>query len=325
MRFIANQSNLSREEADNLLLSPKNKIAVDIETVSLDNPLPLGIGIAVSPELGFYFFNPRDKMLGEVFNSASVVITHNAKFDLPLLTKLGYTINNYEDTKMIAYSAGILDNSLEALSESILYKPCPSVTSQWKKKDQGNIAIDHVKMGQICIIHACNTFALEQMLPKTRLYHDIDKPCIKLLIEMERWGLLIDQYRLTLVEQQTIDRTAPMGRELLEELGVKNLASNPQVAKALKSKGIKGVRKTKSAADSVSEESLKPLNLPLTNKLLKWRSLIKTLTTYVPAFRGVDRMGRIHTRFGYTNTGRWSSSAPNLQNVTRDKKFSEEE
>lgn len=324
MRFIANQANLGREEVDKILLSPKDKISVDIETVSIELPLPLGIGIAVSDSLGFYFFNTRDSMLRDIFTTTSCVITHNAKFDVPLLRGLGYDCNNYEDTKMIAYSAGILDNSLEELSSSLLHRECPSVTDQWRKPNQGNIAIDHVKMGQICIIHACNTFALEQRLIKTDLYKAIDKPCIELLIEMEYWGVLVDQYRLTLVEQQTVNKVLPMEKGLLEELGVQNLNSDPQVATALRAKGIIGTRKTRGGKDSVSEESLKPLNLPLTNNILKYRSLMKTLTTYVPALRKIDYTGRVHTRFGHTNTGRWSSSHPNLQNLTRDGKFVDE-
>jgi len=325
MRFLSNQPQLSREESERLLTSHKAKIAVDIETVSLDNTLPLGIGVAISPEVGFYFFNVRDPMLVEVFNSTETVIFQNCKFDIPLLRGLGYTIRAYEDTKMIAYSAGILENSLEELSRSILGRDCPSVTDQWRKPNQGNIGIDHLKMGGICITHACNTFALEQTLPKTELYRTIDKPCVELLMEMEHWGLLIDQYRLTQVEQSVIERTSPMEKELLEELGVENLFSNPQVAEALRTKGIVGTRKTKGAKDSVSEESLKPLNLPVTNKLLKWRSLMKNITTYIPAFRKVDYTGRLHTKFGYTNTGRWSSSEPNHQNITRDSKFDLEE
>lgn len=324
MRFIANQNNISREEAERLLLSPKSKIAVDVETVSLENPLPLGIGIAVSDSLGFYFFNVRDEMLKGVFNTTKTLVFHNAKFDIPLLRSLELAIGGYEDTKMIAYSAGILDNSLEALSLSILHRNCPSVTDQWRKPNQGNIAIDHVRMGQTCIIHACNTFALEQRLPKTELYKTIDKPCVELLIEMEHWGLLIDQFGLTKVEQATMNRVLPIEAELKEELEVENLNSNPQVAAALRTKGIIGTRKTKSDKDSVSEESLKPLDLPLTNSLLKYRSLMKTLTTYVPALRKVGYTGRVHTRFGFTNTGRWSSSHPNLQNLTRDEKFTEE-
>jgi len=48
---------------------------------------------------------------------------------------------------------------------------------------------------------------------------------------------------------------------------------------------------------------------------------MKNVSTYIPAFRKVDYQGRIHTRFGFTNTGRWSSSSPNLQNLTRNEKY----
>ena len=324
MRFIVNKSNLSMEQAEELLLSPKDKVSVDVETVSLNNQLPLGIAIGISGEVGYYFFNPRDELLKRVIDQTPVILFQNAKFDIPILQQLDYTIQSYEDTKLVAYSAGILDNSLEDLSFSILHKGCPSVTSQWKKKDQGNIAIDHVKMGGMSIIHACNTYALWDKLPKTPLYYDIDKPCIDLLMEMERWGLLIDQYKLTEVEQTSITKANQMEQELKEELGDINLASNPQIVKALQARGILGTRKTKGGKASVSEESLKPLNHPLANKLLDYRSEMKTLTTYVPSFRSPDATGRIHTRFGYTDTGRWTSSAPNLQNITRDEKFTEE-
>jgi len=323
MRFITNQD-ITREQAEELLRTPRERVAVDIETVSLVNTMPLGIAVAVSPDFGFYFFNSRDEMLREMVESTPTILTHNAAFDIPILGKLGIKLGNYEDTMLLAYSAGILDKSLADLSFSILHRNCPSVTSQWKKKDQGNIAIDHVKMGGMCIIHACNTYALWDKLPKTQLYKEIDRPCIDLVMEMEKWGLLIDQVMLTEVEQATVVKANQMELELKAELGDVNLASNPQVVVALQAKGILGTRKTKAGADSVSEESLRPLNHPIANLLLDWRSKMKTLTTYVPALRAVDSGGRVHTSFGYTNTGRWSSRQPNLQNLTRDEKFQDE-
>ena len=325
MRFIVNDTSLSREQAEELLRRPRDRIALDIECVSLVNTMPLGIAVAVDGEVGYYFFNPRDPVLKEVIEQTPTVLMHNAAFDMPILGGLGIKIQDYEDTMLQAYAGGILEKSLADLSFSILGKECPSVTSQWKKKDQGNIAIDHVKMGGMCITHACNTYALWDKLPKTQLYTDIDRPSIDLVVEMEKWGLLIDQVALTEVEQETVVKANKMEEELREELGNINLASNPQVVVALQAKGIIGTRKTKGGAASVSEESLKPLNHPTTNLLLRYRSLMKTLTTYVPAFRSVDSKGRIHTKFGYTDTGRWSSSGPNLQNTTRDSKFTEEE
>ena len=329
MRFITNFE-CTREQVGEILQAPRDRIALDIETVSLENTLPLGIGIAVDGNRGFYFFNPKDKMLKEVVESTPTILTHNAAFDIPILDKLGIEVQNYEDTMLQAYAGGILEKSLAALSESILGRDCPSITEQWegrtaKQKEMGNIAIDHVKMGGMCIIHACNTYALWDALPKTQLYRDIDRPSIDLVLEMEGWGILIDQYRLTEVEQDTVVKANKMEVELKVELGDINLASNPQVAKALKAKGIIGTRKTKTGKDAVSKESLKPLNHPVTNKFLEWKSLMKTLTTYVPAFRNTDANGRLHTRFGYTSTGRWNSSGPNLQNITRDEKFSPDE
>lgn len=328
MRFITN-FNCTREEAEEILRAPRDYIAIDIETVSLENLLALGIAIGVDESRGFYFFNPRDQLLKEVIEQALVVLIHNAAFDMPILKRLSIKVKHYEDTMLLAYSAGILEKGLASLSDSILHRECPSVTSQWRKKDQGNIAIDHVKMGGMCIIHACNCYALWDKIPKTDLYQDLDRPCIDLVLEMEHWGVLIDQYQLTKVEQETVVKANQLEQEVMEELGVINLASNPQVVKALQAKGILGTRKTRGGAESVSEESLKPLNHPTANKLLKWRSLMKTLTTYVPAFRKVDANGRIHTVFGYANTGRWKSGdkkqgKPNLQNITRDEKFSEE-
>ncbi len=330
MRFITNNLNLSREQAEELLLRPRDRLALDIETVSLLNTLPLGIGVAISPTVGFYFFNPRDELLMRVVAQTPTMLIHNASFDVPELQRLGFIIQSYEDTMLLAYSAGILEKSLDSLASSMLGRTYRSVTSQWRKKDQGNIAIDHVVMGGICIDHACFTYALWDKIPKTPLYRDIDRPCVDLVIEMEKWGVLIDQVKLTEVDHQTTVRANGVEQELKEELGDINLASNPQVAESLRRIGIIGTRKTKSDKDSVGEDSLKPLNHPLANKLLKWRSLMKTLTTYVPAFRSIDPNGRIHTVFGYTNTGRWSSGnkkqgKPNLQNITRDEKFQEED
>ena len=323
MRFATNKQDLTREQAEALLREPRDQIALDIETVSLVNHLPLGIGLAIDGETGFYFFNPKDELLKEVIESTACVITHNAAFDIPILGKLGIRVYGYEDTMLQAYAAGLLDKSLAALSASELHKECPSVTDQWTKKDQGNIGIDHKVMGLICIQHACNTYALHRSIPMTELYKEIDRPSIDLVIEMEKHGVLIDQFMLTEVEQETVVMANDMKAELLGELGDINLNSNPQIAEALRKLGIIGTRKTKAGAVSVSEESLKPLKHPVTDMILAYRSEMKTLTTYVPAFRDTDPAGRLHTTFGYTNTGRWNSSGPNLQNITRsDEKHS---
>lgn len=328
MRFITNKIDLeTQEQLIEYACQSRNTIGIDIETVSIENQLPLGIGIALTPEIGIYCFDTHDELIGRILSLTQTVVAFNASFDIPCLNNLGFTVPNYEDSMLLAYTNGILDRNLEDISLNFLHSPYTSVTSQWKKPSQGNIAIDHVKMAGFCLQHALNALQLWDRLPKTELYQNIDRPCIDLVIEMEQNGILIDQYMLTQVEQDTIVWANRLEQEIKDELGMSglNLASNPQVASALQIKGILGTRKTKAGKDSVSDESLAPLNNPLTDKILKHRSLMKTLTTYIPAFRSVDYQGKIHTRYGYTSTGRWNSSAPNLQNLTRDEKFEGEE
>jgi DNA polymerase-1 len=324
MRYLVNRANLTEIDALEGIAVARDKVAIDLETVDLDNRLPLGIAVCVAPDLAYYFFDCRDSLLMDLVGRTPVCIFHNAKYDLPILRKLGYRVTGYEDTYILAYSNGMLENNLADLSANILHKECPSVTDQWTDKQKSNIGIDHVEMGRVSMIHACNTYALWEALPKPELYYEIDKPVIELIMEMERWGLLIDQYKTTRLEQGVVTRANQLKAELLHELGNINLGSNPQVLRALQAKGILGTRKTKSGKDSVSDDSLRPLKNPLTDKLLRWRSEQKTLSTYIPAFRDIDHKGRIHTSFGYTETGRFKSRQPNLQNLTKNSKFVEE-
>jgi len=92
MRFIVNKEGITLNDAIALAEQPREKVAVDIETVSLDNQLPLGIGIAISPKIGFYFFDTEDELAKEMVSSVTKVAFQNAAFDIPKLRKLGYQI-----------------------------------------------------------------------------------------------------------------------------------------------------------------------------------------------------------------------------------------
>ncbi len=336
MRVIFNFDCQSIEQLEQMSLEHRPEIGLDTESVNLDrNSIVLGVAIALDEARGMYFFDPRDSMAKRFVSNADNVWLQNASHDIPKLQSFGYSINHFDDTMMLAYSAGILEKNLQSLSAEFLNKASPTVTELWderdkyrkhKKDNEANIGIDHVKLGGISIIHACNTLALSHKIPRTELYDSIDRPSIDLVIEMEQWGVLIDQVQLTRVDHMAATETAQLEREILDELGLGiNLGSSQQVAAALKLKGIIGTRKTQAGADSVSEEALKSLNNPLANKILKYRSKMKTISTYVPAFRNPDNQGRLHTTYGLTRTGRWNSSEPNLQNITTDTKFITEE
>jgi DNA polymerase I len=76
---------------------------------------------------------------------------------------------------------------------------------------------------------------------------------------------------------------------------------------------------------NTKEQSLKEINHPVIKALLMYREKEKRITTYGRAF--LDNIhqstGRIHSQFSqlYTDTGRYSSDSPNLQNIPRDKQY----
>jgi DNA polymerase I-like protein with 3'-5' exonuclease and polymerase domains len=322
MRHLENSIPLTKE----IWEAKREYMSLDIETVSLENRLPLGIAVGISGTAGFYFFDINDEILRTMVKNSDKLIIHNVKFDLPLLAHYGFQINGYEDTEILALSNGYAPLNLPHLSKVLLQRECPSVTLQWENTKQGNIGIDHEIMGYMSIIHAINTFALWESLPKLPLYYLIDKPTIELTLEMEKWGVYVNQYMLTQLEQETVRKLDVLETYLRKELpDVKNLNSRPQLAAGLKKRGVIGTRKTKGGADAVSKESLAPLKHPIANAVLNYQSVKKTITTYVPAFRKTDVNGRMHTNFGFTETGRWKSSKPNLQNLTGDGKFEDED
>lgn len=73
---------------------------------------------------------------------------------------------------------------------------------------------------------------------------------------------------------------------------------------------------------STGEEILKQISIPLCDLILEYRSINKLLTTYIEAIpkKIEETDGRLHAQFNQNgaDTGRFSSSDPNLQNIPRD-------
>jgi len=78
---------------------------------------------------------------------------------------------------------------------------------------------------------------------------------------------------------------------------------------------------------STNEAALKEIDHPIIEALLDYRDKQKRISTYGSSF--LDDVnpttGRIHSEFSqlYTDTGRFSSSTPNLQNIPREKVYRE--
>jgi DNA polymerase-1 len=157
-----------------------------------------------------------------------------------------------------------------------------------------------------------------------KLYFDIELPLIRVLADMEKYGIKVDkqalqQYGTEL--QKSIDK---LTLEIYTIAGIKfNINSPKQLGEILFSKeymALPGAKKTKTGYSTAAEvlEKLKNSH-PIIDKILHYRQLTKLKSTYVDGLLSVldEKTQKIYSTFHQTitATGRISSTEPNLQNI----------
>ena len=151
---------------------------------------------------------------------------------------------------------------------------------------------------------------------------DVEEPLVKVLIDMEREGVRID-----------VDALREYGRELDREilgqtqeiLGYAGPGFNPDSPKQLGELlfgrlGLAGGKRTASGQWSTDEKTLSRLvgEHPIIPAILEYRACTKLKSTYVDKLPHlIDGESRVHTTYSqsFAETGRLSSSDPNLQNI----------
>jgi len=155
------------------------------------------------------------------------------------------------------------------------------------------------------------------------LYKTIELPAMHVLFEMERNGVLIDDFLLAQHSEELGRRLAELEKEVHALAGQPfNLNSPKQLGELLFGKlELPVVKKTATGQPSTDEEVLQKLaeDYPLPKLLLDYRSLAKLKSTYTDKLPLMvnRRTGRVHTSFSQAVavTGRLASSDPNLQNI----------
>jgi DNA polymerase I len=166
---------------------------------------------------------------------------------------------------------------------------------------------------------------LEKMLFErslTKLFYDLEMPLVEVLAQMELNGIKVDLNILQRLSKDLEKRLIYLIDEIYSASGTQfNINSPKQLSQVLFEKlKLPVIKKTKTGP-STDEEVLKKLagSHPLPAFLLEYRQLMKLKTTYVDTLPELvdSKTGRIHTSFNQTatETGRLSSSNPNLQNL----------
>lgn len=150
------------------------------------------------------------------------------------------------------------------------------------------------------------------------LYFDVERPLIKILADMEIVGISVDEKVLDSIAKDTAKKIAHYEKEI-HRLANKefNVNSPKQLAEVIYD-DLKLARSTKRSTDAKVLGKLIDAH-PIIEEVLQYRKYAKFYSTYAFGLKKyIEEDGKIHTKFNQTvaETGRLSSSDPNLQNIS---------
>ena len=333
----------------------KNKlVSIDTETNSLNANLAelVGISLSVNEKEAFYLplkhsldtnnnFKNLDlqkvfPILKKILEDDSIIkIGHNIKYDKIIFSRIGINLNPVDDTMLLSYilDTGKFRHNLDDLAkiyfnyETIKYKDVVGVGKKEKKFNEVNIKDAYIYAAEDADI----TLRLYKILKKRiisekllSVYEYIEKPLINVLAEIEKEGIKVDIKRLKDLSFAFQKKLSKIEKEIFKLSSIEfNIASPKQLGNILFNKlGLEGKKKGKSGAYSTSVDVLENLSYQghkIAEFLLEWRQISKLLNTYTYSLiNEVNKKTlRIHTSYSMaaTNTGRLSSTDPNLQNI----------
>ena len=270
---------------------------------------------------------------------AKTLVAQNAKFDITVLKRYGIVFGStVHDTMLEHY---VLDaasrHGMDAMArERLGYVPIPiedliGVKERGKQqKNMGDLAPETIR--DYAAEDADVTLRLEDSLRPAvkeagllKVLEESEEPLVEVLAEMEAVGVNIDVPALR-AYGVSLDREVQGLVKSIMSFGDPgmNIDSPKQIGELLFDKlkldptGVKRTAKGQWSTDEKTLQGIVGLH-PVVFDILEYRACAKLKSTYVEKLpQCIDpKDGRIHTTFAQalTETGRLSSSEPNLQNI----------
>lgn len=278
------------------------------------------------------------------------IICHNIVFDAKALHKYGINIKNLEwyDTMVAIHliDENLMDKKLKSLAKSLLGAEVMLYEDIKDKSINNKVFIDYA------INDAIYTYELAQLFTPqlkeqglTKLFREIEMPFLKVLMDMEINGMLVDKEKLLSTLEELKKEKVNLEVKMYQELGVKyelqcnlltgelipvskiNLNSSQELSKILfDDLGLDTTevsKKTgKKSTGKKTIEKLRDTN-SFVKLLDKYRKVQKLITSfYEPLPEFIDSDGRVRPNYRDigTVTGRLSANNPNVQQLAKENK-----
>ena len=304
--------------------------------------IPIGHKEAVPDPFGSLKLSEGQMSIKDVLNvlkpllqdEAILKIGQNMKYDAKIFARYGINVRSIDDTMLLSYAlyGGLHSHSLDTLSDRYLgHNPIPIKPLLGSGKSA--ITFDKVSIEDATPYAAEDadvTLRLWQMLkPRlhkmhvTRVYESLERPMVPILADMEMTGIKVDRDTLLSLSNSFGHKILILQEEIQRLAGERfNVGSPKQLGEIMFDKlGYEGGKKGKTGAYATGADVLEDLATQhdLPKLVLDWRQLSKLKSTYTDALQDHinSETGRVHTSYSIAgaNTGRLSSTEPNLQNI----------
>lgn len=321
------------EDIDEITFTGNDTLVVEILDDNYHKADILGFGLANQKA---YYFIPRDLALNSdqfkrwledpeqkklTFDSKKVMVSllrHDIRvkgitFDLLLASYLINPAENSHDIPAISHRLGYEDILFD---EEVYGKG-----AKLRIPEEAKVA-EHVirKARALPQLQEAISVKLKENEQES-LLRDLELPLAIILGEMEARGVRVDQEQLNAMQVELKDRLTTIETEIYQLAGKSfNINSPKQLGIVLfEDLNLPVIKKTKTGY-STSADVLDKLEdkHPIITKILLYRQLGKLQSTYIEGLlKVIHNDNKIHTRFNQalTQTGRLSSTDPNLQNI----------
>jgi DNA polymerase I len=327
--------------------------AIDLETTSL-NTLEadiVGVSLSSSDHEACYIpvghdspDAPRQLPRDMVLEGLTPLLTdpgrrkigQNIKYDYQVLRRAGIEMEGlWCDTMIASYLLNPARSSqgLDSLAAEFLdHRMISYEEVTGRGKEQVNFSRVPVEKASV---YSCEdadaTWLLHRLfLPRLKdagmeeLFFELEMPLVKILAEMELAGVMLDLPLLRRLSDGFGEQLAGLERDIFLHAGTEfNINSPKQLGEVLfeRMKLPVGKKTRTKSGWSTNVDELERLaeEHEVARLILSYRSLAKLKSTYTDALPKLleASTGRVHTSYNQavTNTGRLSSSEPNLQNI----------
>jgi DNA polymerase I len=268
----------------------------------------------------------EDSKLRKILKEETTLRTWDSKEMMHLLDEYGFDSCGFsQDLHIASFLLNSQATDTDSLVQALQIELTESFHDLTKKKkeeeacSEERVMVVYHEFSQQVFEKQTSIFDELQKQNLMKLYTDIEIPLVKVLFQMEKEGISIQKSFLDEYGKVLQAKSEELANEIYSYAGsVFNINSPKQLAAVLFDElNLKSSGKKRSTSADVLEK-LRGKH-PIIDCILEYRKIAKVSGTYVDGLKKhIQADGKIHTCFNQTmtQTGRLSSSDPNLQNIS---------